>query len=648
PGGRDVSGEGHLHYYLDVAIPVNQHRLAVTAPGTYLATTETAVTWDNVSPGSHTLGVQLVNNSHTPLNPPVTAQVMLTLSAAEAPVGSSNLNVVGHLNIAAGPGHITDVWAHTAASGRSFAYLGSFGQPSCSPDITGVHIVDITHPENPIKVGFIPSPAGTRANDVKVGHIATPLFEGDVLIHSVETCGAGDVPPASAGIVIYDVTDPVLPKVLARDFLDFEVHNTFIYQSGESAFTLVVEDGADLALHILDITDPSLPTETSVTGWTDWFDIEADQLFLGTVPIPMLHDVWAQTLPGGSPDPAVAGQTIAYLSYWDAGLVLLDITDPALPVFLGDSDYLDPDPLSGQTPEGNSHVAVPTTDGELVFMGDEDFSAIRTVFSVATGNFTAEYGAAEGGFTVPIAEMAGQVMKGPTTFVGLACEAGAVPPPGAVALASGETHIALIERGVCPFEEKIINVAEAGYGGAVVFNTEDAAGQIMVMDGDTDKGVIPAVLVSRFTGFAILGISPESPAGTDLPPTGTAGQKVTARGGVVDGWGYGRILNVSDPADIVELGQFATENVLAFPVPPGDHSMHNVIVDGRRAYISWYADGIRVVDFSRPENPEEIARFLDTAAGSNFWGVYLFKHTNGESYILGSDRDSGLWILETP
>jgi hypothetical protein len=37
-------------------------------------------------------------------------------------------------------------------------------------------------------------------------------------------------------------------------------------------------------------------------------------------------------------------------------------------VFLGDSDYLAPDPLSGQAPEGNSHAAVPNADGTRVLM----------------------------------------------------------------------------------------------------------------------------------------------------------------------------------------------------------------------------------------------------------------------------------------
>jgi hypothetical protein len=648
PSMVNAVGEGHIHYYLDVDIPTTQGQPAVTAPGTYKATTATSITWDNVTPGTHTLGVQLVNNNHTPLSPPVITKVTVTVSAITSSTSRYELNVVSHLNITAGPGHITDVWAHTASDGKSYAYLGSFDQPFCSLEITGVHIIDISDPTNPQKVGFIPSPASTRANDVKVEHIDTSFFSGDVLVHSVEFCSDSSVPPESAGIVIHDVTDPLTPKLLAQDFLNFQVHNIFIFQQGDHAFVLVVEDGAIRDFHIVDITNPTRPREVSVRGWIDWFDPATDQLFLGQFALPLLHDVWAQSYPDDLPNPAFAGKTIAYLSYWDAGLVLLDISDPANPIFLGDSDYLDPDPLSGEPPEGNSHAAVPTADGALVFMGDEDFTTLRMVFTVDDGEFAGEFRAMEGEFTVPLEELENQAMNGPTTFVGLACSGDDIPPPTPAILEPGEEHIAVIERGICPFDVKIANVAAAGYGGAVVFNQQDVPGQVIVMSGDPNQGTIPAVFVSRFTGFAILGISPTSPPNTPLPPIGAPSSKITTRGGVFDGWGYGRILDVRDPSNIVELGQFATENVFAQPVPPGDHTMHNVIVEERQAYISWYSDGIRVVDFQDPTEPKEIARFIDPVSGSNFWGVFLFKHPDGNTFILGSDRDTGLWILEAP
>ncbi|MDP3879867.1 MAG: hypothetical protein Q8Q07_06145 [Dehalococcoidales bacterium] len=559
------------------------------------------------------------------------------------------LQVVGHLNVAAGEGHITDVWALSTGDGRSYAYLGSYDQPFCSDNITGVYVIDITEPANPRQAGFIPAPTGTRVNDVKTRHIETPFFEGDLLVHSTEFCRGetrGQAVASSPGIILYDVSEPLSPGRLAPDFsLDAEVHNTFIYQQDERAYVLVVQDGVPQDFIIVDITDPSRPVKVTAQGREDWF-APGPRPALGQVPVSLLHDVWAQSYPVSHPLPAYAGRTIAYLSYWDAGLILLDITDPASPVFLGNSDYLDPDPVSGQPPEGNSHVSVPTADGKLLFMGDEDFSTTRTMFTVDTGDFAGEYRAVEGGFTRRLGELDDQTLSGQTVYAGQVCNPEDIPEPPRMAGMEGG-FIALIEQGLCPLDRQIANLASAGYDGAIIFEPVGDAGQTVFAAGDPEKGTIPALFVSRFTAFAMLGISLASPADTPLPPPGTPGQRVTARL-QFDGWGYGRVMDVADPANIVELGQFATDNVTAQPAPPGDHTMHNVIVDGRRAYISWYADGIRVVDFRNPREPREIAHFVDDVDGSDMWGVYLFKHPDGKKYILGSDRSTGLWIFEAP
>ncbi|MBI2869336.1 MAG: hypothetical protein HYX96_05880 [Chloroflexi bacterium] len=560
----------------------------------------------------------------------------------------ADLNVVGHLDAGAGPGNITDLWAHTAVNGRAYAYLGTFDEPSCDPGITGVHVIDITDPANPRKAAFIQAPPGTRVNDVTVARIKTASFTGDVLVHSLEVCRSAraEGQAVTAGISLYDVTDPLSPKPLAQNFLGFEVHNVFVYQQAGRPFVMVVEDGGDRDFHIVDISDPARPVEVSARGWRDWFDPQKDQLFLGAFPEPLMHDFWAQSYPAKHPNRRYAGKTIAYLAYWDAGLVVLDITDPSNPVFLGDSDYADPDPLSREPPEGNSHDVAPTADGDYVFMGDEDFTPARTIFSVEDGPFPGEHRAVEATFTPAIERLPGGVLSGPTTLVGRACEGDIIPAPAAADLAPGEKQIALVERGGCTFGEKIARIAAAGYGGAVIFNSADAPDQIGPMQGDRDREVVPALLVTRATGFAILGMPAQSPPSAALPAPGTAGRRVKARS-VADGWGYGRILDVRDPARITEVGRFALANVFAFPPPPGDHSMHDVVVDGRRAYISWYADGVRVVDFRDPRNPVEVASFVDPE-GSDFWGIFLFRHPNGKPYLMGSDRDTGLWIFDVP
>jgi len=76
-GQANVKGEGHLHYFMDVAAPTAQGKPAVTEPGTYAHVTDTSYTWHNIGGGSHTFSVELVNNDHTPLNPPVVASVTL-------------------------------------------------------------------------------------------------------------------------------------------------------------------------------------------------------------------------------------------------------------------------------------------------------------------------------------------------------------------------------------------------------------------------------------------------------------------------------------------------------------------------------------------------------------------------------------------
>ncbi len=79
-GQPNLPGEGHVHYFMDVDPPTTPGVPAVTAPGTYAATIETSYTWTNVTPGAHMFSVQLVNNDHTPLVPPVVAFVNVTVT----------------------------------------------------------------------------------------------------------------------------------------------------------------------------------------------------------------------------------------------------------------------------------------------------------------------------------------------------------------------------------------------------------------------------------------------------------------------------------------------------------------------------------------------------------------------------------------
>jgi hypothetical protein len=123
------------------------------------------------------------------------------------------------------------------------------------------------------------------------------------------------------------------------------------------------------------------------------------------------------------------------------------------------------------------------------------------------------------------------------------------------------------------------------------------------------------------------------------------------------GYGYLRVWDYSDLAAPEQIGQFRTPNSLGLGAQgSGDYSIHNALVVGTDVYMSWYSDGVRVVDTSDPAHPTEVAYFVPPA-GQNpvkppqrgvlsqmpqVWGVAVDAATG---LIYASDMNTGLWIL---
>jgi hypothetical protein len=131
----------------------------------------------------------------------------------------------------------------------------------------------------------------------------------------------------------------------------------------------------------------------------------------------------------------------------------------------------------------------------------------------------------------------------------------------------------------------------------------------------------------------------------------------TSGPGIEKGQGYLRIWDYSDLAAPVQIGRFRTPNSSgAKDVAAGDYSIHNALVVGTDVYISWYSDGVRVLDASNPEAPREVAYFVPPSANNpvkpsqrgvltnapEVWGV-AYDHDTG--LVYASDMNSGLWIL---
>jgi plastocyanin len=77
-GQANVTGEGHIHYFKDATAPTKPGKPAVTASGTWTNTVNKNYTWINVTPGMHNFSVELVNNDHTPLSPPMVDKITIT------------------------------------------------------------------------------------------------------------------------------------------------------------------------------------------------------------------------------------------------------------------------------------------------------------------------------------------------------------------------------------------------------------------------------------------------------------------------------------------------------------------------------------------------------------------------------------------
>ena len=581
------------------------------------------------------------------------------------------IDLLGVVDVTDTPDLIADV---TVSPDGNTAFLANWGEPDCagpetggqtSPD-AGAYVIDIsdieTAPDSAELVGFIPSHQDTRPGEgMQVVEITTSRFSGDVLVMNNEACGKN----AKGGVSLWDVTDPLHPKKLSEHFGDFTVddqpnrphdanqtHSAFLWDAGDQAYLVATDDEEVTDVDIFDVTDPKKPV---LIGEFNLNEFDISQPELGLVDS-FLHDMVVKQ---------IGGRFIMLLSYWDGGYVLLDVTDPANPVFLGDSEFTNPDPeLLEQTgvsltPEGNAHQAEFTADNRFVIGTDEDFAPYRLAVSTDDGG---EFRASIGSNTT--VEQATQI-SGTTVFVGRACPGDPAVPP-APDLPGDE--IAVVERGVCLFTEKVAAVlAAGGYEAVVIMNREgpDACTGVFTPDVEGD---IPTILVGRDAGFALFDQAFDLAACVDdnpqqsTIPIGTVGDQITGVEAVFDGWGYVHLFGVSigaTSATLTELDTYAIPEAMDpdFAEGFGDLSVHEVATDPTDpdlAYLSYYAGGLRAIQIVNGELVE-VGGYIDPvggvteAGGNNFWGVEVWTHPEtGEEYILASDRDSGLWIFQDP
>ena len=560
------------------------------------------------------------------------------------PASSENVELVSKLGLKnVVPEKIADVGI---SPDGNFAFLAAWGVVTCK--YNGVHVVDISDPAAPEEVAFIGSKEGSYPGEgVQAITLTTPAFNGDILVTNNEKCNART---GFGGMNIYDVTDPAHPVPLAEGVGDEtvagqgkkaanEIHSVFAWDAGDKAYAVIVDNIEEPDVDILDITDPRKAHLIA--------EYDLDELFpqITQPTIPDLVEIFQHDMVVKE----IAGRYVLLSSYWDAGYVMLDVTDPTNPLYLGDTDFTDPDPEALESagivapPEGNAHQAEFTLHNDYVVGADEDFGPYAArVRNDTDGNHIR---APSGNDTRQLTE--GQVITGPTVFVGRAC-----PGDPAVPAGGAGTQIAVVERGVCTFTEKVAAVlAAGGYEAVLIFNrtAPDGCASPLFMDV---AGDIPTFgVASRASGFAIFDVPYDHAAclagnGTQLAPiaVGTVGDTLTIQS-QFDGWGYVHLYR-NQPGKMTELDTYAIPEAhsVAHAKGFGDLSVHEVAtshVDNNLMYFSYYSGGFRVVRIINDELVEVGHRI--EPGGSNLWGVEVFSD-GGNEYVAASDRDFGLLI----
>ena len=249
------------------------------------------------------------------MGPSVVEEAVIEVTRREH---SARVEVVGHG--AATTHHSGDTWVFEGVDGRDYAYIGTFLHD-------WMKVWDVSDPAAPVLVDSMQLDA-RRINDVK--------------IHPNNRIGILTREGASSrrnGVVVLDLSRPARPRILSEytETVSGGVHNVWI--RGDEDLVYACHNGTG-DLHIIDISDPGSPREVGRWG--------LDR------PFKTLHDVIVQ-------------DGYAYLSYWDDGVVVLDVGagthggTPTSPAFVSRYSY----------PQGNTHVA--WRSGRYLFVGDEIF-----------------------------------------------------------------------------------------------------------------------------------------------------------------------------------------------------------------------------------------------------------------------------------
>lgn len=216
------------------------------------------------------------------------------------------------------------------------AYIGHMGHSR-----VGSSIVDVSDPTEPRLITQLGVPSGTHSHKVQV-------VDDLLLVNYERNRFERNARQWQAGLMIYDIEDVNRPKEVG--FFEVSgkgVHRMTCWQMPYVYMSASAEGHDEQIFMILDVSDPAHPKE--ISRW------------------------WLPKVPNGGNRKYTHHHPIirsdrAYCSWWDAGLVTLDISDLEQPKLV---HHLELDPQVSS----HTHTALPLPDTEIVILVDEAISS---------------------------------------------------------------------------------------------------------------------------------------------------------------------------------------------------------------------------------------------------------------------------------